>query len=92
MGLGSEVPQVEPPVQGDSGLGPNARGVDQQSRVKQARVGGPAVSTSSPGRLRPWSEAHGVANCTGRLGPFPSARSFDQMFQVTQARVRVLVG
>ena len=45
----SEGPRGRPEVPGDSCPGPRACRVDQLSRLYQARVGGPEVSTNSPG-------------------------------------------
>ena len=79
--------QVRPDVPGELGPDSSARGFNQQSRVTRARVRGPAVSTSCPGRLRPGSE---VPWC--RTTPRGASLSGQRARRVDQLCWRLLPG
>ena len=66
-----------------------ARGVDLDSQVTWAHAKGPAVSTSCPERLRPWSEGTwGYTDVLGHSYFGPRARWFDLLSRATRAWVR----
>ena len=94
-GLGNEfhVLQCRTAALGASGPGPSAPKVDQLSRTTCARVGVPACSTRSPGRLEPWSDyPRGRSAVLGELGLCRWAHGVDQQSWVTCASVRVPAG
>ena len=71
---GSEGLQFRPALINDSHLGPSSRGVDQHFRTTHSRVQGPAVSTTSPGRLGPVSKClQGRSAVPGYKGLCPFA-------------------
>ena len=72
-----------------SGMSSRSCRVDQLSRSTHAHVGGPAVSTSCPGRLRPVNEAPRCGPVfPGDSGPGPRAHGVDHLSRVTRVRVR----
>ena len=76
IGLGPNGLQGQPTVPEDALLAPMARGLDHISRGSWGRVPVPAVSNSSPGRLRAMSEA----------------RDINQLYRTTRAQVRGPMG
>ena len=72
-----------------SGMSSRSCRVDQLSRSTHAHVGGPAVSTSCPGRLRPVNEAPRCGPVfPGDSGPGPRAHGVEHLSRVTRVRVR----
>ena len=66
-------------------LGPRVPGVDQWSWATLVQVGGPTVSTSSPGVLVHGSEGpQGRPDVFGDSGPVPSARWVHQVSKATR--------
>ena len=69
LGLGSEGLLCGPALPGDTLSGPNAREVDQLSRVTRPQVRWPALSISCPGRRAPVSVGQGGSTSSpGQLG------------------------
>ena len=88
LALGSKGPQVLPAITGHLGLGPRDRRVDQLSRVTQARVRMPAVSTNIPGASGPRRSVRVVDQAFGRLRPVPEGPRFRPGSRATLDRVR----
>ena len=89
IGLGPNGLQGQPTVPEDSLLAPMARGLDHISRGSWGRVPVPAVSNSSPGRLKAGSDGPPCRPAVpGESGPCPRDRGVDQLSQVTRALVR----
>ena len=92
LGPESDCLRGRPAVPGEMGPCRRACGVGQLSRAYQARVGGPAGSTSFPGGLAVVSEG---LRCRPHFqAPLVSshARGIDQISRGTRVRVRVPAG
>ena len=72
----------------DSLLGLSSRSVDQLSRTSRARIRGPAVLSSCPGRLGSGSECpRGRSAVQGYSGPCPRYPGVDRLSRTTRAGV-----
>ena len=91
FGPGSKGLRGRPAVPGHTRLGLKAGGVDQFSRATRDWVRVPAVSTSYPGRHRPFPKDPRVDQLSLAPGPESKGPRIDQLSGVIWARVRWLV-